>query len=434
MNILITAAVRVFGALSQLMMTLAVTNAAGITGAGKFLFAFAVVTILATVSRLGSEISGLKNTALAKSQGEVWRVLRIRLVLVVITSTSFSTIFYVAFSAFARGANMDVSTLPVLRLLLVSVPAFAVLGLLAEIIKGLGKPNDGIIISNILTPVAISGGVLGYALISDVTAFNVATIACVSFYLGMFVAATRICSLIKRLPAAADPARASLIADLSELLRQAQNLVLVSSTSIIMQWIGSVFLGIFATSEDVAGFSVAVRMSIAVSIFHSAVTSMMSPKIAFAWANHQRADTAMLVKKTGMMILLPSILALLTLFAFATPIMRLFNPEFTAYALHLRVLIAGQATAAFISHCGIALAMMGYYAEARNTSVVAILALFTLMGLLIPPLSVFGAAIAMSLAVFLGHVAAVVYLQRRAGIAPLPTSVRDLRAVGGQRE
>jgi O-antigen/teichoic acid export membrane protein len=168
------------------------------------------------------------------------------------------------------------------------------------------------------------------------------------------------------------------------ILRDAPALLVVASTSVIMQWLGAVVLGLLGQPEAVAGYSVAMRLSIIVSIIHSAVTSLFAPRMAAA---HTQSDVSLLRRlshRTSLTVIALAMPALSALFFFAPFWLSLFGQEYTDYTVALRLLVTGQIVAAVIGHSGTVLVMAGAYNQARTTSLSAAVAILLLMVMLVP--------------------------------------------------
>lgn len=429
---LLTTIIRVTGAGLQLVFVLAISRLLGPAEAGVFFFGYSIILILAVLARLGTELSGLRLVSAAAEQGAATALKKLVLARVLLTllasvALGLSILFIEDFFFQARfGTNTASKVVLVLAL---ALPAFALLGLFAEFLKAVKRPNSGVTAQNIAVP----GGatlVFLWALLTDFdadpvfVAITVAVIAWFSLVVTLLVWLRWFKSWSSVQPA--DQSAASENGVIS-LIKEAPVLLVVSTTSIAMQWMGAVILGIVSSPETVAGYSVSIRMAIVVSTLNSAIASIFAPRMAAA---HHKGDLNDLRRNAHQMSLLISgatFPILVVLFLFSDYWLSFFGQEYVTYSPALRILIVGQVVAALIGHSGTVLVMAGEYRRARLTSLVA-------LGILIPTMFVFasafetaGAAAAMSIAVISGHLAALWFVRQQLGFWSIPVRARGVR-------
>jgi len=430
--VLLTTIIRVTGAGLQLVFVLAISRLLGPAEAGVFFFGYSIILILAVLARLGTELSGLRLVSAAAEQGTATALkklalARVQLTLLASVALSLSIIFIEDLFFQARFETNAASK--VVLVLALALPAFALLGLLAEFLKAVKRPNSGVTAQNIAVP----GGatlVFLWALLTDFdadpvfVAITVAAIAWFSLVVTLLVWLRWFKSWSSLQPADQSEAAQS---GVISLIKEAPVLLVVSTTSIAMQWMGAVILGIVSSPETVAGYSVSIRMAIVVSTLNSAIASIFAPRMAAA---HHKGDLDDLRRNAHQMSLLISgatfpILAVL--FLFSEYWLSFFGQEYVTYSPALRILIVGQVVAALIGHSGTVLVMAGEYRRARLTSLVA-------LGILIPTMFVFasafetaGAAAAMSIAVISGHLAALWLVRQQLGFWSIPVRARGVR-------
>lgn len=425
----ITTLVRILGAGAQLALMFAVTWMTGNVEAGIFFFGYSIMVILATLSRLGTEISGLREISRllgVQDHAGIATVVRARVVVTALLSVGFAAFLSVTVAEFASdrlgGPNAVVS----IQLYALTLPAFALTGLFTEFLKAADRATIAVLYQNTMVPLLTVAGLGAASLFGQTDARAAAAAMAAATW------ATLALSLVSwsrwrraSLPGqAADPPRLGW-SDFGLIFRDSPALIVVSSTSIIMQWIGSAMLGFLANASLVAGFSVAVRLSVTVSIVNSAVVSVMAPRMANAHARGQFRDLRRLSHQTSMIITAVTAPPLLAIFLFAGTWLSLFDPHFVSFVPELRILVLGQIVAAIIGHSGTVLVMAGLYRDARTTSVTAGVTLFVLMLVMMPLLGTVGASIAMSTGVIAGHAAAFLLARQKLGLWTLPTRTSD---------
>lgn len=456
-QIALTAVIRVGGAGLQFLFALGVTRLLSPAGAGVFFFGFSIVLILAVLARLGTELSGMRVLAGAREHGAVTALFdaarsRVRLCVGVATLCALGLAALAVPLATLRFEGTQAHL--VLLAFAASLPALALLGLYAEFLKAVGLANWGVTAQNIMVPGGVCA-ILAVMLALDLPAHPafVATSLCAVAWCGLGLtiviwrrwgagwraAQTQIAEASPDSPdslnspettaqgGAQSDAHGTAASRIWTLLKEAPVLLVVSTTSVAMQWMGSVVLGLVSSPETVAGYAVSIRLAIVVSTLNSAVTSVLAPRAAAA---HARGDAEGLRRNAHLMsafITLATFPILGVLFVFAGFWLSFFGPEYAVYAPALRILVLGQVLAALIGHSGIVLVMSGQYKPARWTSVLALVTLLATMPMLAAWFDVEGAALAMSLAVVVGHLAGVWFARRTLGFWTLPLGVRDLR-------
>ena len=428
------AGVRIFGALAQLGLTLMVTRVTGASEAGLFFFGYSVVMILAAIARLGSEMSGLRAVAAACQINEMRRlddVVVARVILISALSAILAIGFCLAGTRLALTQFSGDHVSGTMGFMALTVPPLAITGLFGELFKGVGRATQGIALQNIAVP---GFAVIGLAIattMGEVNALHSAAAFALSVWLSLILSVVLWVSWSRawRAGVPKDQSPAAIRQEIIGILRDAPTLLVVSTTSIIMQWIGAFILGFLGSPQQVAGYSVAVRLSIAVSILHSAVTSVIAPQIAAAHSIGDTQGLRVLVHQTSAYICLTTAPVLLTLLVFPGGWLSIFGKDFISFGIVLQLLVMGQIVAAVIGHSGTVLVMTGHYSNARATSIIAAVGLFIFMLFFVPEYGATGAALAMSLGVVAGHLAGAVFVRQKLGFWPMPISMADLSLI-----
>jgi O-antigen/teichoic acid export membrane protein len=314
-----------------------------------------------------------------------------------------------------------------LRLIALMVPGFALVGLISELLKGLGRAWIGLFLQNTCVPLLAVPTVL-------MTGSRSAEV--VSAVLLASVSATGLLSMVAWSLATKDPSanpgsrsRVTSLGAMRNLLTDTPNLLAVTATPVVMHWAGAALLGFLTSPAQVAGYSVAARLAIAVSVVHSAASSVVAPRMAVAHGQRDMSQLHRLTMRTGLLIALLTWPVLLTLALAAPFILGVFGGEFRSFANVLVILIAGQAVASLIGHSGTVLVMTGQYVSARVTSAIAAGSLAILLLALTPAYGAVGAALAMTGSVVTGHLAGLLLVNRDDGFWTIPTRFSDINKV-----
>jgi O-antigen/teichoic acid export membrane protein len=413
-----SAAVRISGAAAQLLLTILITHVAGVNESGHYFLGFSILMIIGTLSRLGCELSGLREIAAVASTRDASsaRTIVATRIAVVLASGSLAGAVLAALAAPIARGTFGTQLVPTLLMVAATVAPFALLNLLAELLKGLGQSVFAIVLQNLVVPLTTGVG-LGLLLIGgvDVTSNWLTAINGLAVLVGLAMGIAAVGGVGNGRPSRLggwsdiDP---SLI---RRIVCEAPSLLIVSMVIVVMQWIGATVLGATGTPRDVAGYGVAARISIAVSIIHSAASSVVAPRMAVAHANANFSLLARVSRRTGLTIALITWPILTLLFIMAPTALSLFGSSYVDFVPVLRLLLVGQFVAGLIGHSGMVLVMAGEYRAALANSLAAVAAILVLSPLLTQGYGATGAASAMSVSVVVGHLVAVVLVRWRLG-------------------
>lgn len=416
-----SAAVRVGGAIAQLLMTLVIARTMEEQSAGIVFFAYALLLLVSQVSLAGSEISGLRAVAISEGKAEPLAVRsssasRIRLVLL---SSSLASV-----SMFAT-LSITGSALNRVQLLMVSaaIPAYAIVLLLGELSKGIGRPVLGLTFQNLLIPVMVICFVLigGSFSVSLVSSFVICAILAASSMSAFAVL------VIYSREVGMQPGDFRL-GELGNLVRQSPWVWPVSATPAIIQWSGAALLGLISSPAEVANYVVAARLTIAASIIHSAVTSVAAPRLAVSWHSGDLLSFRREAVHAGLAISALAIPVLAGLCIFAEPVLDVFGVSYAQNSANiLRILIIGQVVASLCGFSGTVLLMAGSFRTASFLSTFFGVLQLVMTFALVPRLGVLGAAFATALTGALGHVATLVLVRLTLGLWPIPLNYTELR-------
>lgn len=418
-----SSAVRLLGAGLQLLFTFVVARLLSPAIAGEFFFQFAVVAIASVVVRLGTESSALREVAIARTrstQGAVERELYSRFVLVAALSIATGC-GYVVLSAVGL---IQLSTAEAFATSGALVFA-ALSGLGAEIIKAIDRPGVALVVQNVLVPacaivVLLLSATFGRVdLQSSLFALLVGYAVSFSFAVLVISRSARPGRWVGFRVEARD-------AMLQHVMRSPVLLAGVMAP-VVMQWSGSLMLGILASPASVAGYTVAARLASVVGLVNSAAASVVTPRLAIYANRGDAKGFSSTVHATGIGILALSIVPIAFLAIAAPWVLSLFGDTYVEYAPVLQLLMIGQLVAGLIGHGGQALVAGGNYRLAAVGPAVAVAVYVSLLIALVGGLGAVGAAIAMSVSVISGHVAAAVCLFKVDATWPIPTTRAEWR-------
>lgn len=425
-----SAVARGSGAIAQLAVTVAVARLCGSEEAGLYFLGFSILAILATATRLGCELSALRDAARLFSDGDgdgLRAAVRARLWLVLVLGTACGVALAAAAPAIGRW-TVGEKVAPSILMAGLALPALALLGVLAEVLKGMQRAHVGLLMQNTLVPVLTLALLLFLQVAGGVDSVTASASMCGSTWLAAglaWIVWRRAARLTFGQAAHGRPLWPSIRA----LASDAGALLPVAAAPVVMQWVGSTVLGFLAEPADIAGYSVAVRISIAVSIVHSAAASVVGPQMSVAHSAGDAPALRRVCHQTSLIIAAITWPVLWGMILLAPQILEVFEQGFGRYSGVLQVLLIGQLVAALIGHSGLVLVMAGRYRMARSTSAVAVGSLAVLAAVLTSKLGVTGMAVGMSAAVVLGHLAGLFLVRKALGVWTIPLTPLDLARV-----
>ncbi|MFE4955958.1 lipopolysaccharide biosynthesis protein [Streptomyces sp. NPDC056653] len=420
-----SALIRAVGASSQVLMTLVISRECGLRQAGVVFFGYSLVMIVSTMARAGTELSALRVISQAYEQtdmGSVRSSAHSRLLLVGATSGVFAVLVILGAPWLGeRSVGLDATAS--LRWAAAAMPAFAVLGLFSEFLKGVQRAWVGLLVQNVATPPALV--VVPIVVLSRASdAATVNAVICGATWAATF--ATLVYWHRTTGGCSAGWLRGAR-GEVGLLLRDVPTLLVVSATPVIMQWVGAILLGFLTTPTQVAGYSVAARLAIAVSVVHSAASSVVAPRMAIAHGKGDLRALHQVTVQTGLLISGVTWPILIVMGVTAPYLLGIFGAGYGAFGSSLRVLLIGQIVASLIGHSGMVLVMTGKYSDARLNSLIAALSLVGLAFVFVPLAGADGAAFSMSGSVVLGHLAGLLLVRQRVGFWTVPTSRHAIR-------
>lgn len=413
---------RLAGAILQLGLAIVVARLLTIEDAGVYFVAVGIATLAATFARLGAEISVLRDLAItwsrdrARAGVEVWP----RLAGSAAASVAVSALVLVGLVILGSRVLPVEVWLPTLA----AIPGIAVGALIGEAFKAIGRPGVGIVTQSVVVPIAVGAAIIVSAALVPITAVLV-----VSFFslangivaIGGLVIAGAVGMLTR-----------GTVTEFSErtrhVFRSAPGLLAISAVPPIMQWLVPVGLALALPAGDVAGYSVASRVAVMAGVVHSAVTSVLGPRIAVAVERHDPDSLKRLAHRASIMVTVLLAPALLLVIIFAPWVMSVFSADYVPFGDVLRIMAAAQLIACPIMHSGLILTMAGEYRLARVGTLLPVVVLIVGIVPLVTIWGVLGGAAVYALALVSGHLAATGLVRRRLSIWALPTRLSDIRS------
>lgn len=345
--------------------------------------------LAATLARLGMEkaLARLLAAELALGQGLVARHLLRRGHLIVLAAGMAVGLATIAVAPIAAANLFRAATPEALRAAGTLVPCLALAVTSSLALAGCGRTILSQVLQNLSWPLGMLAALaLGARQAADLLLVMAATQLLATVVALVALRAERL--RLQRdlpLPAGAEP--------LPGLRRTAGPLYVVELVQVSINALPVLFLGCFASSRDVALFSVANRASMLVLVVILSLSLTAAPRFA---SQHRRGDLpelAATARRTQLSGFLLGGMICLGLALLAGPLLGLINPGYRGGRLVLAILAAGQFVAALYTGQDNLLAMTGHGAALRTLNLLQLGTLILLSLALMPSLGSTGAAI-----------------------------------------
>lgn len=207
------------------------------------------------------------------------------------------------------------------------------------------------------------------------------------------------------------------------LVETAIPLFAIAGLRLVMEWTSTLVLGAAGTAAEVGIFNAAQRTAIIVTLVLTAVNSIAAPKFSELFTLGDREDLGRTARNSTRLMIALAAPPVLILIFFPGVVMGLFGPEFVAGTNVLRVLAVGQFISVAAGSVGFLLIMTGEQRAYRNATTLATIANVGLNVLLVPRWGAMGAAVATSAGLVVVNVGAGVAVWRRLRIRPVPLAL-----------
>lgn len=398
--------VRILGALSGFVATFFIARSLGASESGYYFLAFSIISILASVSRIG--LSNVIVRFVAADLEQSADVMRKALALAGVVSIVISGLVYICSDFFAIDVFNKPDVASLLKAMSVGVIGLTLLTLSANALQGLREVVASIFILNIcvnlLLILAILWGVAQSA--TDLARIYSAAV-CLTAVLGI--------TLFWWFK----PKSCSSAVPWKIIWASCLPLWAVMIMSQMVQWSGQFIAGAYVSSQLVAQLAVAQRTAMLASFVLVAVNLVVAPRFA---ALHRQGDIVGLESLAILSVKLVGVLALPiigVMLIFPNWLMGLFGEGFAGGSQLLQILAVGQFINAITGSVGYLLMMSGHERDMRNVTLISGSVALILTWLLTIVFGATGNAIGTAVAVASQNLLAVYFVKKRLGFNTL---------------
>jgi O-antigen/teichoic acid export membrane protein len=405
-------------AVAALILNVLVARALGAEGMGAYALALTVVTVLATVSRFGFDLTLVRHVSAAmavQAPGLAVAGMRLATRVVLIASATIAMLLLLGAEPFNR-LTFAVEGFPdALRLAAPGVVFIAFSILYASALKGLRLTVQQLLVRSVVQPVA-AASIFGIAWWSG--AGHGPGTAVVAYVSGALAAASLGWWWWRR--AAGAVAIGDVRVPYRALLGTAVSMMWITVFQQVMNWVAIVATGIWSTAREVGLLHAGQRTAMLISFVLVASNAIAAPKFAEFFRTNDRERlrrtiwaTSWLTVLLGLPIAAPMLLA-------PGFVLSMFGAEFAAGDAVLAVLALGHLVNVLTGSVTTMLVMSGKERLVQwNTTAAAVLNV-ALTVFLTPRYGAFGAAMAMAVALSVQNVAAAILVYRNFGLLTIP--------------
>jgi O-antigen/teichoic acid export membrane protein len=198
----------------------------------------------------------------------------------------------------------------------------------------------------------------------------------------------------------------------ARLLESCIPMLAVTLSALLLTQLPVFFIGIWSDAEEVAIFSVAMRVALLGAFLLHAMVSILSPKFSELIASGRLEDLERVARSSIAFVALSVVPLWLVVLIFPGQVLALFGEEFRQGAAMLMVIFTGQMLFGIFGVGGEMLMMGGRERLVRRINLLSLFSCFTGCLLFVPAYGGMGAAVAISLA-YVGHAAVCQFHVRR---------------------
>ncbi|GAB5400732.1 MAG: oligosaccharide flippase family protein [Aureisphaera sp.] len=197
-----------------------------------------------------------------------------------------------------------------------------------------------------------------------------------------------------------------------DILKRSAPMAVSAASFLLMQSLDVLMLTYFTDFETVAYYSVAVKLTLLISIVLSSVNAVIAPKIAELFASSSMEKLKNTIKKGTQLIFVLTAPVIILLGIFSTHVLGFFGEGYAVAKMALIILLVGQIVNTFCGSIGVYLNMTGKQKKFQIILISALVINIVLNYILIPLYGMVGAAIATSASMILWNAVAVLYVYR----------------------
>lgn len=190
--------------------------------------------------------------------------------------------------------------------------------------------------------------------------------------------------------------------------------IMLSSTIVIsLSWADKLFLGVYATNENIGIYDISIRIATLITFNLEAINSILSSKISKYYHEKKHTEFKSIIQFSTRLNAVLTIIVFLGIICFSEHILGFFGKEFLFGKKALIILALGQLFNSFCGPVGNVLQMTGYQKDFRNILAITLVLNIVLNFLLIPKMGINGAAISTSICLVFWNLVGTIFIRKK---------------------
>ena len=385
----------------------------GAAGTGVYFLSLTIISIGATIARLGLDNAVLRFAAVAHAQGDrptLAALYRQGIGLIFVAGVAVTLFVWFISPHLPLGGERSAELQAILHVMLLAIIPTALILLQGEFFKATGAPGTATLVQVAVLPMFL---VMGTAVLywrGNATLHNIAFLYVVAATVSVLLAGA---AWSHRNPGLWQKQGHF---DTRLLLRTSLPLLWVASMGLIMGWTDILVLGLWTDAATIGVYGVATRIAALTAFILIAVNSVTAPRFAALYAQGDHKSLQRLAQRSAGWMLLAASPIILFLLLFPGWVLQLFGADFVWGAPLLRILALGQVLNVSTGSVGYLLMMTGHERLMRNTIMLS--ALLNLLGnlVLVPAYGGMGAAVSTAFSLAFMNLLSFVLVNKKLGI------------------
>ncbi len=418
-------------AVCQLLVVLVTTRLYQPAEAGALFAATAAFLIVVAFVQLGADQGLVRFVAWHRARGEhaqVQHTIRIGLLPVAVAGLIGAGVLFLLADPVSRLFSADAGELvsQMLRVLAATVPIAALHEVLLAGTRGFGGMRPTIVVERMLRPALQPVAIVTVALAgADASALALAWAA--PYAIAVVLSGIALRRIVRSSAVAVDATTVSAAghsdgdAPLSGLTRAFWSFALARGAAracqVALQRVDVILVATLVGTSAAAVYAAATRFIALGQLVNQAIQQVIQPRLAALLARDERAGAEEVVRRSTLWLTALAWPGYLTLVVLAPILMSVFGPSYTAGASTVVVLALAMMFATGTGPVDVVLLMAGRSGPSLATVVVALALDVVGCLLLVPPLGIFGAAIAWAVAIVTRNLVTLVLTRRLVGIS-----------------
>jgi len=396
---------RVFGGFSAYVFALLISRQYGAAGLGLYSLSVTLLTVLATLAGLGMGASAVRLIPQYVADNNLrgirgFYILTVKLAVPI--AVAVGALLYVSAPFIAQSVFRNPSLATAFRVVSLVLPAFAVVRINTEIVRGFKNIGLSEYLRSLHVPL-IGACILivlcscGGGIYAAVTSYSL------SIAIAFLVSTLYMVAKLRSLPVGNGTTLHA-----RELLGVSMPMMSGEIMSLSAGRVDMLMIGFLASTRAVGLYDIPFRLAAGVGLILASINMISAPKFSELFWSKDMDGLRRVVRMTSRVLFWSSVPILVALLAAPAFWLGLFGEEFRGGYLVLVLLAVGQFVNAAAGSVGCILNMTGNHKILSHITLSAIVLNILLNALLIPRFGIIGAAIASTTALILWNIAAAV--------------------------